>query len=243
MLKPIFFNTLMTQATMYDKKTQTRRPVKFPEGLEMNLPDGNMSIEFLGPALHLDIIDNTVYNFFCKPELYIEMKAPYVKNDLLYVRETWNYGYIERSDEELNNEHWFEPLKYNDSNIGDFLRSQSKFYYKADAEDWYDEVGMKWKPSIHMPKEAARTFLEVKNVRIERIQDMTDEDAKAEGANFDLTQPSFNVGVEEKMKRSTLERFQKIWSSITQNPNYSWKANPWVWVIDFERVEKPQLLS
>jgi hypothetical protein len=101
----------------------------------------------------------------------------------------------------------------------------------TDAEKYYKngkEVAIRWHPSIHMPKEAARIFLRVTNVRVERLQDMTDDDAEAEGC-FDYT--------------STALGFPDVWDSTIKKSNldfYGWDANPLVWVIEFERCEKPE---
>lgn len=99
---------------------------------------------------------------------------------------------------------------------------------------------VKWRPSIHMPKEAVRIWLKVTDVRVERLQDITDEQAKAEGANW---KNGKNVGFEEKMRRTAVERFAEIWNSTIKKSDldrYGWDANPWVWVIEFERFEKPE---
>ena len=110
------------------------------------------------------------------------------------------------------------------------------FWYKADDNSWMPE-GLHWKPSIHMPKEAARIWLKVKDVRVERLQDITEDGAKAEGANW---KNGKNVGWEEKMNRTAIERFAEIWNSTIKKSDrdrYGWNANPWVWVIEFERYE------
>lgn len=91
-----------------------------------------------------------------------------------------------------------------------------------------------------MPKEAARIWLKVTDVRVERLQDITEDGAKAEGANF---KNGKNVGFEEKMNRTAIERFTEIWNSTIKKSDfdrYGWNANPWVWVIEFERCEKPK---
>lgn len=112
------------------------------------------------------------------------------------------------------------------------------YYY----EDWQkDDIAdvTKWKPSIHMPKEAARIWLKVTDVRVERLQEISEDGAKAEGANF---KNGKNVGFEEKMNRTAIERFTEIWNSTIKKSDidrYGWDANPWVWVIEFERCEKP----
>lgn len=101
------------------------------------------------------------------------------------------------------------------------------YYY----EDWQrNDIAdvTKWKPSIYMPKEAARIWLKVTDVRVERLQDMTDDDAEAEGY-FDYT--------------STALGFFDVWDSTIKKSDlncYGWDANPWVWVIEFERCEKPE---
>lgn len=112
------------------------------------------------------------------------------------------------------------------------------YYY----EDWQkDDIAdvTKWKPSIHMPKEAARIWLKVTDVRVERLQEISEDGAKAEGANF---KNGKNVGFEEKMNRTAIERFTEIWNSTIKKSDidrYGWDANPLVWVIEFERCEKP----
>ena len=99
------------------------------------------------------------------------------------------------------------------------------WYYKADGdlrpECW---KGERWMPSIHMPKEAARIFLKVKGVRVERLRDMNDSDLANEGF-------------------SDWVRFLSLWNSTIKPADcdkYDWNANPWVWVIEFERCEKPE---
>lgn len=109
------------------------------------------------------------------------------------------------------------------------------YYY----EDWQkDDIAdvTKWKPSIHMPKEAARIWLKVTNVRVERLQEISAESALAEGADKYI---HTNGGLDENM---TITSFIGIWNSTIKKSDinrYGWDANPWVWVIEFERCEKP----
>ncbi len=143
-------------------------------------------------------------------------KPPYQPGDILYVRETWSEwtdGYIYKA--------WNSP---------------------------FPQVGkssvMKWKPSIHMPKEAARIWLKVTNVRVERLQKMTDEDCEKEGLEnackkceshlFNCDICMNNDGIKEE--------FKELWDSTIKKADidkYGWSANPWVWVIEFERCEEP----
>lgn len=134
---------------------------------------------------------------------------PYQPGDILYVRETWCKG--------------------------SYGNEKEKYYYKADDNNFF----CTWHPSIHMPKEAARIWLKVTDVRVERLQEITDDGAKAEGANW---KNGKNVGWEEKMRRTAVERFAEIWNSTIKKSDldrYGWDVNPWVWVVEFERCEKP----
>lgn len=109
------------------------------------------------------------------------------------------------------------------------------YYY----EDWQrNDIAdiTKWKPSIRMPKEAARIWLKVMNVRVERLQEISAESALAEGADKYI---HTNGGLDENM---TITSFIGIWNSTIKKSDldrYGWDANPYVWVISFERCEKP----
>ena len=138
---------------------------------------------------------------------FYEEYPPYQLGDILYVRETWR------------------GLPVNEA--GHF-RGHPIYYYRADGDLRPEGWRGVWRPSIHMPKEAARIWLKVTDVRVERLQDMTDDDAEAEGC-FDYT--------------STALGFPDVWDSTIKKSNldsYGWDANPWVWVIKFERCEKPK---
>ena len=136
-------------------------------------------------------------------------KPPYQPEDILYVRETWHkdkYRYIYRAD-------------YQDT---------EKFYRNG------KEVKIKWKPSIRMPKEAARIWLKCTDVRVERLQDITEIGATKEGCVYD---------VEYALGNTAKGHFIEIWNSTIKRSDlyrYGWNASPWVWVIEFERCEKPE---
>lgn len=145
-------------------------------------------------------------------------KAPYQPGDILYVRETWGY-----------------PIA---------LNSDKKYVFRADevAESGFKNDSHIWHPSIRMPKEAARIWLKVTNVRIERLQDVTEDGAKAEGA---IDNRGFIHSPENEYDRihTAREHFIKIWNSTIKKSNlnrYGWDANPYVWTIEFERCEKPE---
>ena len=108
------------------------------------------------------------------------------------------------------------------------------YLYRADQKPGMKNPG-KWRSSIHMPREAARIWLRVTDVRVERLQEIDDEGAKAEGTNF-------GAGVAEKMRHTAIQRFADIWDSTIKpadRDHYGWEANPWVWVIEFERCDAP----
>lgn len=106
------------------------------------------------------------------------------------------------------------------------------YYY----EDWQkDDIAdvTKWHPSIHMPKEAARIWLKVTNVRVERLQEITEVQAQAEGCNSGLLTGACTAR----------GQFEDLWNSTVKKSDldrYGWDASPWVWVIEFERCEKPE---
>lgn len=113
-----------------------------------------------------------------------------------------------------------------------------EYRYKADDEmpdGWHTTA---WRPSIHMPKEAARIFLRVKDVRIERLQDITPSDIDAEGCK----EWGYSVKTGELLPSSPT-RFKIVWDKTIKPADlkrFGWSANPWVWVIEFERCEKPE---
>ena len=218
--KPILFNTDMVRAILDGRKTVTRRVIK-PQ------PKSKLCYVFAGS--HKKDIRRWVYpskiaheflgeefrltDDITEEELKKKWNPPYHADDILYVRETWGEGYEEgtyiyKADDKL-------------ANLPEFKESSKLIYH----------------PSVHMPKEAARVFLKVTNVRVERLQDIDDEQAKEEGANW---RNGKNVGFEEKMRRSAVERFAEIWNSNIKKSDldrYGWDANPWVWVIEFEVIQ------
>ena len=144
-------------------------------------------------------------------------KAPYQSGDILYVRETWGEGYREGT-----------YIYKADSKLGDLptFKKTSKMLYH---------------PSIHMPKEAARIWLRVVDVKLEQLQDITEIEAICEGAidNRCFIHSPNNEYVHIHTAR---EHFEEIWNSTIKRTDlklYGWDANPLVWVIDFEICGKP----
>lgn len=167
---------------------------------------------------YFEVNENPVYIYDAEPAMG-RIYPPCQPEDVLYVRETWC------------------GLPVNEA--GHF-RGHPIYYYRADGDLRPEGWRGAWHPSIHMPKEAARIWLKVTDVRVERLQDITEDGAKAEGANW---KNGRNVGWEEKMQRTAIERFAKIWDSTIKKSDldrYGWNASPWVWAIEFERCEKPE---
>jgi hypothetical protein len=114
-------------------------------------------------------------------------------------------------------------------------KAPNGYYY---YEDWQrNDIAdvTKWKPSIHMPKEAARIWLKVTDVRVERLQEITSEQICREGVEVEY--PHVLNGEEKRYA------FSRLWDSTIKKSDldrYGWDANPWVWVIEFERCEKPE---
>lgn len=144
------------------------------------------------------------------------MKMPYRRSDILYVRET-------------------------------FFEYKGMYRYKADGNHLAlnaligGKEFFKWRPSIHMPKEAARIFLRVTNMRVERLQDITPEQIDAEGCK----EYGYSAKTGELMPSSPVY-FSIAWDGTIKPTDillYGWAANPWVWVIEFERISKEEALQ
>ena len=214
---PILFNTEMVRAIWVGKKKCTRRIVKITNYINQQ-DDG----------LYTLFAEGTCYENQHFEEIVQYLKKPYQPGDILYVRETvWQkIGYYLDIDGET------KPSWYNE--------------FKYVASDEKPETGWKYswakRPSIHMPKEAARIWLKVTDVRIERLQEITEDGAKAEGA---IDNRGFIHSPENEYDsiHTAREHFAEIWNNTIKKSDldrYGWDASPWVWVVEFERCEKPE---
>lgn len=218
-IKPILFNTDMVRAILDGRKTCTRRVVK-PQWEECP------HCKYVHNEYIYDKLAQNVYCTRCGYPMEPERKAPYKPGDILYVRETWG----------IYTESWLDA---------DYFMYKAD--YPANATTYTHQEGNicdlpRWRPSIHMPKEAARIWMKVTDVKVERLQEINEDEAKTEGANW---KNGKNVGVEEKMRRTAVERFSEIWDSTIKKSDldrYGWQANPLVWAISFERCEKPEVV-
>ena len=209
-IKPILFNTEMVRANLDGRKRCTRRICK--DANEYTVPD----MDFFDPEKRTYAVHNYADKEHKIKLSIAERTCPICPSDILYVRESYSelsFGYV----------------------------------YKADGEN-IDHLGnvIKWHPSIHMPKEAARIWLKVTNVRVERLQEITDEQAKREGIQYYECPTGFTWKQETDMHNcytTPIGAMQALWNSTIKKSDldrYGWDANPWVWVIEFERCEKPE---
>ena len=156
-----------------------------------------------------------------------EIKPPYQPGDVLWVRETWTRLDCSCCEGDFNGMCSSEP----DENEGCYVY-RATHYITGDA---------RWRPSIHMPREAARIFLRVTNVRVERLQDITVEDVIAEGIDTDNEIRNPDPETHESIKSWNYQyaqfQYKELWDSLNSKRGYSWEVDPWVWVVDFEREE------
>lgn len=229
--KPILFNTAMVQAIRDGRKTVTRRVVKeIPNFIHYGTRIMDWGLSEVG----VDEFDGEKLNFCVQTDVddcRADIAKPkYHIGDVLWVRETW------------------QRMK----------RPGENHYYIYKANNQVTD--MTWRPSIHMPKEAARIFLKVTDVRVERLQDITNDQAEKEGVPTDWPMAAVfcpeckGEGVLGTHDPITLgyvevdcyhcgdatERFKNLWDSTIKKKDitdFGWDANPWVFVYEFERCE------
>lgn len=225
---PILFNTDMVRAILDGRKTVTRRVIK------KNWGDSCCNCKCIHNEFIYDNLAETVYCARCGEPLWINSfadrgyKPPCRTGDILYVRETWakhpkmkKYYYRANSECNGHSTEWGCPEAYD--------RTEN-----CNLCEWLDGY-IKWRPSIHMPKEAARIWLKVTDIRVERLQDIGPQEAYKEGARCSCMSPTPDCA-------GNKDAFIKIWDSTVKKPDldrYGWDADPWVWVIEFERCEEP----
>ena len=222
-IKPILFNTEMVKAILDGRKTVTRRVAKHIHPSVYCQCEYCFDHEFIRD----DFADGIYTGYVCckcgygvsSPHSRYPVGTSFIRplcqpGDILYVRETWNTT----DDCGL-----FPP----------WPSTGTHYMYLADAPDSPEAKEARWRPSIHMPKEAARIFLRVTNVRVEQLWDITAEECVREGI---LKESLTEVGY-----KFTKEQFKNLWDSTVKPDDkykYGWIANPWVWVIEFERISR-----
>jgi hypothetical protein len=249
---PILFSTPMVQAILDGRKTVTRRIIKFDE-LTQN-EHGNWCYSYKNHAASNQTKESMNDDFFGLRDY-----SPYGKvGDVLWVRETFWHGHFEPDevDERCPDcDHWeyLYCADTRDARPCDVSDEWCINEYGHDKRDW-----PAWKPSIHMPKDAARIWLEVTGVEVQRAHDISYDDITAEGVRYPVSgppddngmvRPLFKLGIEnsalsfmpndwkdappEQLHKALLNaHWAELWCEI--NGRESWEANPWVWVVRFK---------
>lgn len=226
--KPILFSGEMVRAILEGRKTQTRRVCERPVSTSQN---------------HLTHDPMVLYkSAWLKPKEW----SPYGKpGDQLWVRETF---VLERWEDEPA----FAADKPTQYYPGDGTEFDEPYWlrphYRATdpAPDLCDEEDndpqCKWRPSIFMPRWVSRLTLEIVNIRVERLQDITKDDAKAEGvSNVWSWDAERNNKHPEHFRRALLNpyvaNYSVLWDELNFKRGFGWNLNPWVWIIEFKKVE------
>ena len=229
---PILFNTEMVRAILDGRKSCTRRICK--DGNEYTVPDMNFynadrrtyAVHNFADLEHIEQLSTT------------ERTCPICPGDILYVRETWERFECWNCEVDESGSCPKEPQKsVLDKVCGCYM-------YRATDEISGDA---KWHPSIRMPKEAARIWLKVTDVRVERLQKITEDGCIAEGiypSNCRGCNATFGCDTCPHEGYDEVDEFADLWNSTIKKSDLdrcSWDANPWVWVIEFERCKKPEV--
>lgn len=234
--KPILFNPEMIKAILEDRKTKTRR-IAGPNYCNTHM---ELVEDEHGPKLiEKQNVANGIYTLPA-----IERQPKYHAGDILWVRERWRVGAwdserqaiaVDYAVDEFARKEWIRVPQ----------KSRFEKYMQQTLEDVKD-AGMKmavwepgkgparWRPSLFMPKELARIFLRVTGTRAERLQDITVQEIQEEG----VLQMGY-LSQYAVMTSDCFERWAALWNSTVKPYAWKWAANPWVWVIEFERIEGP----
>nr|DAF36749.1 MAG TPA: ASCH domain protein [Caudoviricetes sp.] len=213
---PILFNTEMVRAILERRKGATRRSVKgyIPDdavwGYTAFTPKGYISCR----GTFADGYGEKFFKLPCEP------------GDILYVRETWEHFECCCCEGDEHGNCYREPQQ------SALNKSCGCYMYRATDEIYGDA---RWHPNIHMPKEAARIWLKVTNVRVERLQEITIDGIRNEGIS--------SMAVHAGDMEIALKEWKNLWNSTikkTDLDSYGWEANPYVFVIEFIRIDKPE---
>lgn len=215
--RPILFSAPMVRAILEGRKTVTRRAVRVgfnPEDLEGSLSASECR------KLYRELPQYFGASYFC----------PYGQpGDRLWVRETWYCDHFEVMRGPY--------LKPDDLDVGEAI-DDGTLVYAADGLAPYEADQPIWKPSIHMPRWACRILLEITDVRVERLQDISDAEIEREGIDLDALadgQDRYDMchaGSGADGRPTLRTAWRHLWESTGGN----WEANPWVWVVEFKRV-------
>ena len=228
-MKPILFSTERVKALLEGRKTMTRRLIKPQPGADADLWYAYAGGRKQDIGKWHDRKTGQAWN------------PPYHADDILYVRETFTKDggrYYYRADFESD---WLDPCETLSGGYPAACRYRNCDTCCAESER------IRWRPSIHMPKEAARIFLRVKRVSVERLQKCGEGwcvDIEREGVKTPQD-PILYVN-DDKFHAALRAEMKKLWDSTikpSELDTYGWEANPWVWVIEFERISKEEALK
>jgi len=248
-IKPILFSKPMVESILEIRKTQTRRT----QGLKLINEDPELW------DFDIRIGDQFIFKNKYDQNNQCFLTPKFLESDILWVRETWRViGWSDNLDEMLveykDGETSWCPVYDPDEdstwlcNYVENLAAKGCLNIDDKTERYVTIKKLPWKPSIFMPKQACRIFLEVTYVRVERLRDISEEDANSEGIYAKPGSVSGAVWYEKFIKarearieglftESAKECFQTLWQSI--NGKESWEANPFVFVYNFKQVERP----
>ena len=206
--REMIFNGEMTRAILDGRKTQTRRPIKWKQTRFTEIGEREDGSKWLWSEDAEHACD------FWHP-------CPFGSvGDRIWVRETFSGHYLDDAQ--------IQDIKDGRDKATDLCE------YRADYPDGY-QASDGWTPSIHMPRWASRILLEITDVRVERLNSISQEDAQAEGLELTGWRPTYSDPDSGGEVLTPYDNFAQLWESIYGEE--SWKANPWVWVIEFKRVE------
>lgn len=210
---PILFSGEMVRAILDGRKTQTRRVIVGKSANNDGKPIATCAYSAIGPS----VLDAREFGLLTAGDQgYETVRCPYGSpGDVLWVRETWGFGCGMHGEPDILS--------------GKRVCTINCINYRADTDTLPPDDG-KWRPSIHMPRWASRIMLEVVSVRVERVHDISEEDAVAEGASH----TGCDVAADEI--ESARDHFCRLWDRINEARGSGWSVNPWVWVIEFKRI-------
>jgi hypothetical protein len=225
--RPIIFSSEMVRAILDGRKTQTRRPIK-PQPT-FKYPGNYKRGMVYHHGYNGNIIGTVGFGLACE-QWDFSFSLYGIPGDRLWVRETG----------------WQRPQYIPGKWLRDGADTWPEYIYDADGIDLDDiedlkDYGWKRSPSIHMPRWASRITLEIEDVRVERVQEISEEDARAEGIAKNPVQEGtwidYPQGTSAAGWKYPTKSFRSLWNSIYAKKGFGWDVNPWVWAITFKRVE------
>ena len=239
--RPILFNALMVKAILEGRKTQTRKVLSFEHPVVTGFTPNGEHGYWKGTAKNEAVIQQYITSF------PFTIKCPFgVVGDRLWVRETWStvnlYGEIAlayKADGEVTRVVENESFQDEDGLINYDDPRLEKYSFAAWADDLLEGKEGNWKPSIHMPRWVSRILLEITNVRVERLNQISRADAVKEGLHQLPATGRYVINKGDQYfggaSSNPCEVFQWLWDEI--NGTGSWNKNPWVWVTEFKVIQ------